>query len=310
MKYLFVLTLFFSFYQTCRSVNDTETGKSSRVGFYLNAGGERTNLKVFSLFVLPGEKITLKVTGGNAVTAEAKEGMLKTVSENDWMFTAPDRKGIYDVTFTDKTTGGKMLLHVFVMIPASKVKNGMLNGYRIGEYPESGYKNYKNPEGFVEVTKENGDVNISPHFKLKQFLCKQKGGWPKYVVINPRMVRKLELMLEKLNETGADAKTFVLMSAYRTPYYNKSIGNVKYSRHVFGDAIDLYVDDDGDGRIDDLNNDGKINMKDARVIAGVVEQIERDPKYKEFVGGMGVYKKNSQHTYFVHVDTRGFRARW
>ncbi len=100
------------------------------------------------------------------------------------------------------------------------------------------------------------------------------------------------------------------MSAYRTPYYNKSIGNVKFSRHVYGDAIDLYVDDNHDGIMDDLNKDGKINIKDARVIAKVVEKIEQDPHYKEFIGGLGVYNKNSRHTYFVHVDTRGYAARW
>jgi len=310
MRYLISLLLTVVFLQAGNAGITSGEKLDSRVSFYVSSGEEKTDLKIFSFFVLPGEKLPLTISGSDNVEAKSSMGDVEKVSQKKWTYTAPKQKGVYDLTFTDAETGEKMLLHIFVMVPASEMKKGVLNGYRIGRYPKEKYKNYKNPAGFIEVTKENMEVDITSHFKLKQFLCKQQGEWPKYVVMRPRMLRKLELMLEKLNEKGVKVKTFVLMSAYRTPYYNKSIGNVKYSRHVFGDAIDLYVDDDGDGRIDDLNRDGKISIKDARVIADVVEQIEKDPKYKEFIGGMGVYNKNSSHTYFVHVDTRGYRARW
>ena len=47
---------------------------------------------------------------------------------------------------------------------------------------------------------------------------------------------------------GIDASTFRILSGYRTPFYNRSIGNeTHYSRHVYGDAADIYVDEDGDG---------------------------------------------------------------
>ena len=47
------------------------------------------------------------------------------------------------------------------------------------------------------------------------------------------------------------------MSGYRTPFYNRSIGNqTRFSRHVYGDAADIYADDDGDGKMDDLDGDG------------------------------------------------------
>lgn len=100
------------------------------------------------------------------------------------------------------------------------------------------------------------------------------------------------------------------MSGYRTPYYNKSIGNVKFSRHVFGDAADIYVDEDLDGVIDDLDNNGKHDMADALVIHSIINKMENDPENEHLVGGMGSYKKNTAHTYFIHVDTRGYKARW
>ena len=49
------------------------------------------------------------------------------------------------------------------------------NGYRIGAYPAKPLKGdaqYVPPPGFIEVTKENQDTKVSPHFVLKQFLGK------------------------------------------------------------------------------------------------------------------------------------------
>ncbi len=305
-----IIVLFVLLHQICVAFEDGKEKSGSRVGFFVSADGGKTYLKIFSFFVLPGEKLPIAISGSDNVEVKSDKGEMESMEAGKWVFTAPGKKGLCRLTVTDTNSGDEMHLNIFVMEPFSKLKNGYLNGYRIGDYPKKKYKDYHNPKGFTEVTDDNKDVFITPHFKLKQFLCKEPGDWPKYVVIRPSMLCKLELMLDKLNEEGVNAKTFFLMSAYRTPYYNKSIGNVKYSRHVFGDAIDLYVDDNHDGRMDDLNKDGRINIKDARVIASVVEKIEKDPKYREFIGGLGVYNKTSRHTYFVHVDTRGYRARW
>ena len=62
--------------------------------------------------------------------------------------------------------------------------------------------------------------------------------------------------------------------------------------------------------IDDLNKDGKSSMADAQVIYQVVEGLEGRPRNKFLIGGMGKYNKTSAHTWDVHIDTRGYRARW
>jgi acetyl-CoA carboxylase carboxyltransferase component len=60
--------------------------------------------------------------------------------------------------------------------------------------------------------------------------------------------------LQALNEAGRTVERFVVMSGYRTPFYNAAIGNVPYSRHVWGGAADIYIDDaPRDGEMDDLN---------------------------------------------------------
>lgn len=207
-----------------------------------------------------------------------------------------------------------MLLHIFVMVPYSNLDGEWMNGYRIGKYPDIPLKElpiYKKPKGFIEVTPENEQVNVSPHFKIGQFLCKQNGGFPRYLVLKERLVLKLELILEKMNEAGYPCRTFHIMSGYRTPYYNHLIGNVKYSRHVWGGAADIFIDEHPeDGMMDDLNQDEKIDYKDAAVIYRIIDNMFGHPFYTPFVGGLGRYKKNENHGPFVHVDVRGFRARW
>ena len=60
------------------------------------------------------------------------------------------------------------------------------------------------------------------------------------------------------------------MSGFRTPQYNVAGGNTGgragLSRHMYGDAADVFIDNDGDGVMDDLNRDGRSSIEDARVI--------------------------------------------
>ena len=77
---------------------------------------------------------------------------------------------------------------------------------------------------------------------------------------------------------------------------------------MYGDAMDIYIDNNGDGRMDDLNRDGAVNFEDARMLAAAADRVER--KYPSLIGGIGTYRATGAHAGFVHVDTRGYRARW
>ncbi|MBN2468369.1 MAG: hypothetical protein JXD19_09495, partial [Deltaproteobacteria bacterium] len=167
------------------------------------------------------------------------------------------------------------------------------------------------PNGFIEVTKENEEALVSPHFRLKQFVCKQNGGYPKYVVLQERLLVKLELILERMNARGFSSTTFHVMSGYRTPYYNKLIGNGRYSRHLWGGAADIFIDENPqDEMMDDLNHDGAIDRRDADVLADIIEELFQEPEYESLKGGLGRYKKKGTRGPFVHVDVRGSRTRW
>ena len=45
-------------------------------------------------------------------------------------------------------------------------------------------------------------------------------------------------------------------------------------------------------------------------LARIVEAVMADPPWRTEPGGLAVYRRNPAHGPFVHVDTRGRRARW
>ncbi len=228
-------------------------------------------------------------------------------------WTAPKAPGLYPVSITRLSDQAKIQLQVFVMHAASKLVKGRLNDYRIGKYPPplKNLANNRAPRGYIELTPELEQVAISPHFRLGQFKCKQAGGYPKYLVLRPRLLEKLEFLLHQVNKKGINTNSFVIMSGYRTPYYNKAIGNVPHSRHIYGGAADIYIDvDPVDNVMDDINRDGKVNVKDAAYLYNLADRFVRDTGRKHLVGGVGEYTKNASHGPFVHIDVRGSRARW
>src|SRR5687768_6650775 len=228
---------------------------------------------ISTLTALPGETITVEAVGRR------------------WDWTAPNAPGLYPIQVDSVT------IQAFVLVPYSRVKGEYINGYRIGRYPA------RAPAGFIEVTRANENTFVTPHFRLKQFLCKQSGWYPKYVVLDERLLQKLEHLLDVANDAGLRASTFTVMSGYRTPAYNRALGNVPYSRHTWGAAADIFIDENADGRMDDLNADGRSDVRDAEVLYRLFDEAQER-------GGMGKYRPTAAHGPFVHVDIRDRRARW
>lgn len=285
------------------------------VSFSLQFKDEVSPYRIMSVFVLPGDAIDLEVVQsetGAQFTACTDGGMIQREDKDEWTWTAPDRPGLYSLHVTESNTGDIVLLNAFVMTPYDG--EPALNGYKIGEYqsePLRGLPAYEMPEGLFEVGDEDLDTWLTPHFQLRQFLCKQASDEPKYLVVGERLLLKLEMLLQQVNERGIHADTFAVLSGYRTPHYNRAIGNTtKYSRHLYGDAADIYIDRDGNGSMDDLDGDGQVTVADAELLASVVDENYGEPWYRPYVGGLGLYGPKPHRGPFIHVDTRGFKARW
>ena len=278
---------------------------AGKVPFAVRTRGLAFTEKVASLAVLPGATVDLEIEGGDGpYRVDTRDGSEQQRTASTWRWRAPDVPGLATLTVLDARGGKEQELNVFVMVPFEDVRDGHLNGYRIGTYPAK-----TQPEGFVEVTTDTVRTKLSPHFEVRQFLCKQPGGFPKYVVISEPLILKLERIIDALDRAGHDVDTLAIMSGYRTPFYNEGIGNVRDSQHTAGTAADIFVDEKVDGRMDDLDRNGVVTRDDAIWLFELVDRMDRRPAAL-FPGGLGDYGATDAHGPFVHVDVRGRLARW
>lgn len=248
--------------------------------------------------IMPGEYMSVIATEGERVMIDG------VPVSGDWQ--APSVSGNARLTVTDG--GGNAIgeVTIFILTPSTEISSkGYIGKYRIGVYPRN------TPRGFIKLEKEDVSLPVSPHFKVGQFLCKQQPNvWPKYLIVSSDNLVRLETLLDDLNEKrDTQADTLFVMSGYRTPFYNSAIGSAKFSRHMYGDAADVYVDaKPRNGTMDDLNGDGRITKADANFMYDYASKLFKEKKLKQ--GGLGSYKANAVHGPFVHVDARGRPARW
>ena len=285
--------------------------------FPVTVDGEAREFDVSAVFVLPGASIEI-VAGhpgaGSGLGLTAAAGSTIAVEPGRWTWTAPPSPGLVPIRIERRAGDDVVVLNAMVMRPATDMKNGTLAGYRIGAYPSRPLRNlpvYLPPGGFVELTAKTAAARVSPNFTLGQFQCKQAGDYPKAVVLRERLLQQLEFLLRAVRDAGHEVSSLHVMSGYRTPFYNEAIGNVKYSRHQYGDAADVFVDEDPqDGVMDDLNGDGRVDKADAIWLRDLFDRALARDGAEDLQGGLGAYGTTASHGPFVHVDTRGFRARW
>jgi hypothetical protein len=307
------------------SARGAATFDTKTAPFSIAFNGETSAYRDMATFVMPNARLTVEAVGGpaaQAYTLKTQEGASVAQGGRAWRWTAPAVPGKYDLTISptdnadDQKSGKDITLHVFVMTPAADVRNGYLHGYRIGSYPAkplNGNPIYLPPAGFVEVTKKNRDDKLTPHFTLEQFLCKEdlSDRYPKYVVVKERLLLKLEAILQHVNDDlGIKTDTLHVMSAFRTPYYNKAIGDVLYSQHQWGSAADIFIDPHEKNRMEDLDGNRIVDIRDSKFLYDRIEDMLAVKAFQRFQGGMGYYPATSAHPPFVHVDVRGTKARW
>jgi uncharacterized protein YcbK (DUF882 family) len=204
---------------------------------------------------------------------------------------------------------------VVTLTPWQRKLGSYVNGYHMGFWPgerRAVTANYENPEGFIEVSREDAATRVSTHFTLRDFLTHdQEHVWPKYVLVREELLDKLELTLNALHSFGVATQHVRVLSGFRSPQYNARGGGegmARASRHQFGDAADLIIDANRDGRMDDLNHDGRVDFEDTRVVERAVQLVEH--RHPDLVGGLGLYHETGPSGPFVHIDVRGTKARW
>ena len=190
-----------------------------------------------------------------------------------------------------------------VMVPFDRKLGQWLNGYLIGEYlAERLEGKHETPRGFVEVHPGMESFALSSHLTLGDFIThdEQVNVWPKYVAVDPLLLDKLELVITAIGGTARPDVDLDVHSAFRSPAYNRTVKRAaRDSRHQYGDAADVQIDANGDGRID---------LTDEVLVMLAVEKVE--DAHPDLVGGLGIYTSRRYRTPFLHIDTRGKRSRW
>lgn len=110
------------------------------------------------------------------------------------------------------------------------------------------------------------------HFKLKEFACKHCGE----IKIDINLLVKLEELRRAIGN-----RPIIINSGYRCPTHNRNVGGAKNSQHMYGKAADI--------RVKDMSP----------------RTLEKFADTVFYNGGVGMGGQN-----IVHVDTRGYRARW
>lgn len=126
----------------------------------------------------------------------------------------------------------------------------------------------------VYSLKEDGNKNVAPNFKVKEFRC-HDGSDPVFIG---------EELLDVLQDVRDHYKAGVNIekhSSYRTPTHNKKEGGSANSRHMYGVAADFHV-------------------------VGVAHKEVYNYLNKKYPNkyGIGLY------SWGVHIDTRTAKSRW
>jgi hypothetical protein len=197
-------------------------------------------------------------------------------------------------------------LTLAVLVPFSQKVGATLNGYRIGTYLAERLGGARErPVGFVQVRPEEVDLPLTKHLRLRDFLSHDdQTTWPRYAAVSPRLLDKIELVVAELARQRRDsaAARFAVdvKSGFRSPSHNRRTPSAaRDSRHQYGDAADVAIDADGDGRL---------TARDSRLVALAVEMVERENP--DLAGGMGLYLSRRFRTPYVHIDARGTKVRW
>jgi uncharacterized protein YcbK (DUF882 family) len=234
---------------------------------------------------------SLRALGGAGLTAPAEPGFYRLA-----LVRGAVRRIVDGVTLA-------------VLVPFEAKRGPTLDGYRIGTFlAERLGGGAERPLGFVKVTPEAADVPVTAHLRVGDFLTRDaQTQWPRYAAINPRVLDKVELVLAEVARMRGDSARgdstplgLNVHSGFRTPIYNRTVPRAaRDSRHQYGDAIDIAIDANGDGRL---------TASDTRLVAQAVDHVEEE--YPDLTGGMGIYTSRRYSQPYVHIDTRGTRARW
>ena len=139
------------------------------------------------------------------------------------------------------------------------------------------------------------DVSVSAFLPEYNPLCPPSfscGRNTFFLLVNKKLLYRILDLKKALEKNGYNKNGFRVRESFRPPVLNEAVGGARGSQHMYGNAADLIVRD--------VDNDGKVDNSDKQILLGLLEKIIGNS------GGIGRYPGTTS----IHIDVRGFRARW
>ncbi len=274
---------------------------------------------VFSISVnnaqLDPHMMAFVVSAGEQVTLSCNDSLNWSIPSLDFnstcrnfTFTLPRSHGTYIVTASDSIAYQEWIM--IVPLSSDQFRTASINSFSVGFYGDGNSRDNLPDRGFIELWPDVFEARISTHLSFSDFLGHTQGSWPQYMVLDLRLVHKLECVFEEVAKSYPEARDIHCISGFRTPVYNEAIGNeTGFSLHLYGAASDFWIEGWPDNDlIDDLDRNKRIDVFDGEFIVDAARRLEASGEV--VVGGASAYRWITSHGPFVHLDTRGTPAVW
>lgn len=254
-------------------------------------------------------------SAGSQVTLSCSDSLSWSITSlalsatgKEFRFVLPRSHGTYTVTASDTTSVQEWIM--IVPLNQDQFRTATINSFLVGFYGDGNTRDHLPDRGFIELWPDVFDARISTHLSFSDFLGHTEGNWPQYMVLDLRLVYKLERVLEEVAKSYPEARDIHCISGFRTPAYNEEIGNeTGFSLHLYGAASDFWIEGwPANNLIDDLDRNKRIDVFDGELIVTAARRLEATGEVA--VGGASAYRWITTHGPFVHLDTRGSAAVW
>jgi len=128
------------------------------------------------------------------------------------------------------------------------------------------------------LKEEKTNIQVTKNFNISEMEYYDRVP-PALIAAATELLTNLQVLREVLN------KGISIMSGYRSPERNATVGGAKNSQHMYANAADIQV-----------------SGVSPKIVYDTCEKLIKEGKMKQ--GGLGIYDT------WVHYDTRGTKARW
>jgi hypothetical protein len=148
-------------------------------------------------------------------------------------------------------------------------------------------RHYERVGYFIDLPRAPLAEMVSPNFRLSEYVnpTVNRGGRRAYV--DPQIADHVQQIRSGLG------RPLVLSSAFRSPEHNRAVGGASYSRHQYGDAVDIDVDQnrsDADERAQEMFNEARdVGVDYVQPLLDTSVTVDGQPRVS-----------------WVHIDDRGF----